>query len=246
MLAALLVIALLLLLILVVVLQMAFIRSRIAKLQLGMNEKDVEIDKHARFMVASETKMRMYALVLDLDASMFITSASSELTESIKRGYSTGHSLPYICEGSQLMSVPVRIDKMAIMVTKDTGGSQALLKDIVAGEVKYIIVAQELYMIAYDPALKDQVVLPYFIDKKDESTLQKLNDKLIFVLHSLGNHTITSDHDIEDCRFAMQPFIGTIRRKGGSDTFLDMRADIIGGKSLSASVYPIHVIGYTA
>lgn len=233
------------LLFILLVLQMAYIRTRIFSLQQTLSTKDADVQTQARSMMVTENKMRIYALVLDLDASSIIALGKDRLAESVHRDCQIPSlTLPYVCDAN-VFSVPATINKLAVLICKDTPGSQSLMRDLQAGEVKYLILSQEVYMVQYIPTLRDKILIPYFQEEHQNTIANSLMDKVPFVLYSIANHTIATDEtsSFDECLFAMQPFIGSIRTKSGTKKLMDPRTDIL---NVSNTIYPIHVIGYHA
>ena len=225
---------------------MAFIRSRIHGLQNGMVDKDVTVQKEARSLLVAENKIRVYAILIDLGLSNELFIASDSLkSDIIRQAQIPSLTLPYICEASAY-SAPVVIEKMALMVLKDNPGSQSLLNDVTHGEIKYVIISQDVFMINHIPSLRDDLIVPYFQQRNNNAIADALSDKHVYILYSLANHKVTELIENESCRFEMQPFIGSIKKKVGSSALIDLRVDVLGGSSAGAASYPIHIIGYQA
>jgi len=230
-----------------IIIQVIFIRMRLSKIKTDLVIKQVDAQKEAISSATSESKLRVYAITVELDLTSKLGIAMPESFQEalVTRVTEKPMSLPFVCDFG-VKSFDVRITKVAFLVLASGAGSEALSRDIANNEINYVMIQQEVYKAVFDQSIKDDVIVPYYQNQNMLDTADAFNDSIVITLLSLANNEPTEssaelEHNV--CNFIMQPFMGKIVLKGGSGNVIDTVSQIIGapGKSL-----PLHVVGYRA
>ena len=231
----------------IIIIQVVFIRMKLSKIKTDLVIKQIDAQKDAITSATSESKLRVYAITVELDLTSKLGIAMPEsFRESlVSRMTERPMSLPFVCDYG-VKSFDVRITKVAFLVIATGAGGEALARDIANNEINYVMVQQEVYKAVYDPSIKDDVIVPYYQGQNMLDTADAYNDSIVITLLSLANNeplvgSAELEHNV--CNFIMQPFMGKIVLKGGQGNVIDTVSQIIGapGKSL-----PLHVVGYRA
>lgn len=229
------------------ILQVFYIHFQLSKYKESIVKRKIDAQNSISMISRQDTKLRIYGLVVDLDLSSLLYSTGGDLKKAILDVVSsrTTEALPYVCDVG-VKSVPVKIDKVALLVIHENHGGSRLQLDLETNNVKYIVINQTVYMARAFSNLRNDVIAPFFENNNMMSTAEKFDGRIIIVLYPLANHTLIETEGIsKDCHFALQPFIGEFRLFGGSGEYIDVATQVFNGM-VSGSGHPVHAIAYKA
>lgn len=227
----------------IIILQIMYIRFRLEDYKKDNYKRTLSAQDAAYSLLQEESKIRIYGLVIDMDLTEFISTNGGlqKQLDTIVDAYAP--SLPYVCD-TGLKSVSTRFEKVAILVTQTTRGSELLSMDLSTQAVNYIVMNHSVYMARPLPDIVPHMITPYLAENKLTQTGEKFKNKTLFVLYPVGNNIPADEALSKDCEFSMQPFLGNVAQFGGSAKYINTTT--LFSASASSSTYPVQIIAYKA
>jgi hypothetical protein len=227
----------------IIILQIMYIRFRLEDYKKDNYKRTLSAQDAAYSMLQEDSKIRIYGLVIDMELTEFIATNGGLQRHLDVVVDAFAPSLPYVCD-TGLKSVSTRFEKVVVLVTQTTRGSELLTMDLGSQAVNYVVMNHSVYLVRPLENIIPNTITPYLADNKMNQTLEKFQNKTIFAFYPVGNNASTDVSMPKDCTFSMQPFLGNIAQFGGSSKYVN--TSTIFSSSSATSAYPVQIIAYKA
>ena len=215
--------------------QILLLRSRIRGMYTQMATSEDRIKTSMLDSVDATNKLQVYGVKINNAFTKLLTSYSVafDLAKPFLLPYSRFYTLT--CE-KKIRTKEVKYTAAAIMVLEDNSASLQLQKDILNGNIRYLLVSNVLFDVRHSPAIEDELKKALTNDKKLSLLFRGIHSYRMIMLYSPQYETSTAT-----CTFDPKLFTGPVNVPGAVNGCLQLGTML---ELSTADSTPLYVMAY--
>jgi hypothetical protein len=225
------------------VLQVVWIRSKLNALEPTQMSKEIRVKTDAMLNNSNSNALRVYGLIVNVRGTELVNSEKYRYARELKQMIEPPEAvIPHVCT-SGVKGLTLSLKASGILIVRPTFGSSQLADDLIKQLVRYVILANKVFLVQYDPEVNEAIKTR--VRTMDIPISKTIQDHEIFVLYPVKSkhHELKTvkGENTANCSVIMAPFMGSISMSSDASDFINLKTEL-GLKEVKEM--PIHAMGY--